>query len=209
MTDEKEKLIRDADLLAELASYDKGHRVGRAGLRSVFVLQLIERQQERDKRKAELEAMPREKRRRAIIPKLLKPSPPSFLDVRHIHSVLALCGLPYDRQPLDMRDFERKQGNMAIDVQAGFLRDPNGEQDFAAAPIRAEARLILMHLCSEAIRQKSPTIEIADTFTAFVRDMGFPDSGGKKGPLTAFKEHSTHLPPAPSASARGRVNAHA
>ena len=54
-------------------------------------------------------------------------------------------------------------------------------------------RIILMHLCSEAVRQKSATIDIADTFTGFVRDLGFPDSGGKKGPLTAFKEQLNAL----------------
>ena len=118
---------------------------------------------------------------------------PSKQDLRHIHSVLAICGLPYDRLPLGQRDFERKQGNMALDVTAGFLRDPNGEKIIQPVPFGPKARLILMHLCSEAIRQKSPTIEIADTLTGFVRDMGFPDSGGRKGPLTAFKEQLNAL----------------
>ena len=107
--------------------------------------------------------------------------------------MLAICGLPYDRLPLGQRDFERKQGNMALDVAAGFLRDPNGEKTMQPVPFGPKARLILMHLCSEAIRQKSPTIEIADTLTGFVRDMGFPKSGGKKGPLTAFKEQLNAL----------------
>ncbi|NKL08485.1 hypothetical protein GFL39_26895 [Rhizobium leguminosarum bv. viciae] len=60
-------------------------------------------------------------------------------------------------------------------------------------PFGPKARLVLMHLCSEAVRHKSPTIEIADNLTTFVRDMGFTDSGGKKGSLTAFKEQLNAL----------------
>ena len=77
---------------------------------------------------------------------------------------------------------------MALDVPAGFLRDPSGEKIPQPIPFGPKARLILMHLCSESILQKSLTIEIAETLTSFVRDMGFPDSGVKKGPLSAFKE---------------------
>lgn len=113
--------------------------------------------------------------------------------MRHIHSVLAICGLPYRRLPPQVRDFERRQGNMALDVSAGFLRDPDGNKLLQPVPFGPKARLILMHLCSEAVRQKSSTIDIAETFTAFVRDLGFPDSGGKRGPLTAFKEQLNAL----------------
>lgn len=118
---------------------------------------------------------------------------PQAEDLRHLHSVLAICGLPYDRMPLDVREYSREQGNMGIDVTAGSLRGPDGSKVLQPLPFGPKARLILMHLCSEAIRQQSPTIEIADTFTAFVREMGFSDSGGKKGPLTAFREQLNAL----------------
>ena len=42
----------------------------------------------------------------------------------------------------------------------------------------------MMHLCSEAVRQKSATIAIADNLTAFMRDMGFPATGGRRGRCT-------------------------
>lgn len=144
-------------------------------------------------RAGQLAAMPRESRRRAIVREVFENQAPSLQDVRHIHSVLAICGMPYDRLPVSERDYGCQHGNMAVDVQAGFLRGPNGDKIYQPVPFGPKARLILIHLCSEAIRQKSPTIEIAETFTAFVRDMGFPDSGGKKGPLNAFKEQLNAL----------------
>ncbi|MBT3071442.1 hypothetical protein KKP04_11260 [Rhodomicrobium sp. Az07] len=175
--------IRDQDLLAEL------ERQRTSPVLEVIVRQLEQKQARRD----ELAALPRDQRRRVVTAGALELSEPSKQDLRHIHSVLAICGLPYDRLPIEQREFERKQGNMALDVTAGFLRDPNGEKIHQPVPFGPKARLILMHLCSEAIRQKSPTIEIADTLTGFVRDMGFPKSGGKKGPLTAFKEQLNAL----------------
>lgn len=175
--------IRDADLIAELEAAR-----GTFGF-DFKVRALADQQRERDR----LAALGREQRRRAIVRRDLEETKPALDDMRHIHSVLAICGLPYRRLPPDVRDFERKQGNMALDVSAGFLRDPDGNKILQPVPFGPKARLILMHLCSEAIRQKSATIDIADTFTGFVRDVGFPDSGGKRGPLTAFKEQLNAL----------------
>jgi hypothetical protein len=187
-------LIRDPDLREKAEKVERG--LGYDSLIRIYIAE----QQKRDKaaeaqkeRESALAALPREKRRRAVIREVMESSPPTPVDVRHIHSVLALCGLPYDRQPLEMREFERIQGNMAIDITAGFLRDPNGNKILQPLPFGPKARLILMHLCSEAVRQKSAKIEIAESLTGFVRDMGFSDSGGKKGPMTAFKRQLNAL----------------
>lgn len=138
-------------------------------------------------RRNELKTLSRDKRRRISVRNALEQEQPSRQDLRHIHSVLAICGLPYKQLPLSVREYERRQGNMALDVTAGFLRDPHGNKVIQPVPYGPKARLILMHLCSEAIRQKSATIDIAETFTGFVRDMDFADNGGRGGALTAFK----------------------
>lgn len=187
--------IRDADLRQQLDRLR--HRNMMPSLLALEVRLLEEEQERRDEasaqREAELNALPREARRRAEVRDHFLSGTPSQDDIRHLHSVLAICGLPYERQPLDVREYSREQGNMAIDVMAGSLRGPDGTKMQQPLPFGPKARLILMHLCSEAIRQKSPTIEIAETFTAFVRDMGFSDSGGRKGPLTAFREQLNAL----------------
>lgn len=175
--------IRDADLVAELEAAR-----GAAGF--VFTRMRLEHQQaERDR----LAAMPLAKRRRTQIAAAITDTDPTLRDMRVLHSVLAVCGLPYERLPNAQRDFARKQGNMALDVTAGILRDPHGNAMLQPVPFGPKARLVLMHLCSEAITQKTATIEIAESFTGFVRDMGFSDSGGKRGPLHAFKEQLNAL----------------
>ena len=188
-------LIRDADLREALERNRRRNLMPK--MMALEIQLLIEEQAKRDQasvsRKAELQVMPRDRRRRAQVHDHFLNEEPQPEDLRHLHSVLAICGLPYDRLPLDVREYSREQGNMAIDVTAGSIRGPNGSKTLQPLPFGPKARLILMHLCSEAIRQQSPTIEIADTFTAFVREMGFSDSGGKKGPLTAFREQLNAL----------------
>lgn len=196
MADVDTSNVRDADLLAEL---EAARRNGGIGFE--FLARMIVTKQERRDAEAKtaaeksiaLAAMPREKRRRVVVREALEASPPDRADIRHMHSVLAVLGLPYERLPLDVREFTRAQGNMSLNVRAGKIMTPNGEWKTQPLPFGPKARLIVMHLCSEAIRTKSPTIELADTFTAFVQEMGFSKSGGERGPLTAFREQLNAL----------------
>lgn len=175
--------IRDADLLAELEA-------ARDTTGFVFTRMRLEQQQtERDR----LAAMGTMQRRRAVVRRDLEYRPATLKDLRHIHSVLAICGLPYRRLPIEVRDFERKQGNMALDVSAGSLRNDKGENIPQPLPFGPKSRLILMHLCSQAVQTKSPTIDLNESFTGFVRELGFNDSGGPRGALTAFKQQLNAL----------------
>lgn len=176
--------VRDADLLAELDA-------SRGSPGFEFKRKALAIQQSHRDRTA---ALAPGARRRDAARKALEAAPAELDHLRHIHSVLAMCGLPYTRQPLDVREFERRQGRMSLVVEAGKLRNPvTGDREAQALPFGPKARLLLMHLCSEAIRQKGPTIEIADSLTGFIRDMGFPVTGGKKGTLNAFKEQINAL----------------
>jgi hypothetical protein len=176
--------IRDADLLVELEQAR-----GTAGFefkRKALML----RQADRDR----AAALSPGARRRDAARRALEAAPSAADDLRHIHSVLAMCGLPYTRQPLDVREHERRQGRMSLVVEAGKLRNPvTGDREPQPLPFGPKARLLLIHLCSEAVRQKTATIEIADSLTAFIRDMGFPVTGGQRGTLHAFKEQINAL----------------
>jgi len=72
---------------------------------------------------------------------------------------------------------------MSLLIQAGELTGKDQQWVQQPLPFGPKARLIMIYLCSEAIRQKNPTIEIADSLSGFIRDMGFPVTGGKKGTL--------------------------
>jgi Plasmid encoded RepA protein len=167
----------DTDLQAELDA-------ARSGFTYEFTARAIaEKQRQRDK----LAAMPRDTRRRALVRQSFEEVLPTAEDLRHIHSVLAICSLPYSRQAPDVRRFERRQGRMSLVLEAGELQSPDGAWVPQPLPYGSRARLLLLHLCSEAIRQNSPTIDIEDSLSAFIRSMGYEVTGGKNGSITAFK----------------------
>ena len=110
--------IRDADLIDELEA-------ARGTSAYEFTrIRLTARQSERDR----LAILTPNQRRRSATRSAFEAAPPTTDDLRHVHSVLAICGLPYKRMPIDVRMFERRQGNMALDVSAGQLRDDRGER---------------------------------------------------------------------------------
>lgn len=187
-------LIVDADLRKQLA-YHRNRNI-QPGMLNLEIDLLIEEQVKRNElaasRAAEIAALPPGARRRAKSKDALELGS-DRQDLRHIHSVLALCGLPYSRQPIEEREYRSKQGNMRLIVNAGELMGPDGEFVKQPLPYGSRARLLLLHLCSEAIRQKSPTINIDDSLTAFIKKMGFDANGGPRGNLTAFKQQVNAL----------------
>lgn len=176
--------IRDADLLERVAaSHGLVHDIVRR--------QCVEEQLRRNS----LAAMPIGSRRRmATRHELTEKGGAARDNLRHIHSVLALCSLPYTRQPMHVREWTRTQGKMKLSITAGKLASPtDGSWIDQPLPFGSRARLLLLHTCSEAIRQNSPTIEIEDTLTGFIRAMGFPVTGGKNGTLNSFKQQINAL----------------
>lgn len=170
-------LVRDADLLRRMDE-----------ARGTFVFDVVARSCEREQAERDrIAALPRDARRRAATRAMLEQGAASREDLRHIHSVLALCSLPYTRQPIEKREWQRDVGRMSLIIEAGKLQSPSGEWILQPLPFGSRARLLLLHLCSEAVRQKSAEIEIEDSLTGFIRAMGFPVTGGKNGTLQSFK----------------------
>ena len=92
------------------------------------------------------------------------------------HAVLCGLGLPYRRLPDDQRVFERSQGGMTLRIEAGVYPTANGFKEIGI-PYGPRARLLLLHLCSQAVMKQSPVVEVADSFTAFARSLGLATTG--------------------------------
>ena len=117
---------------------------------------------------------------------------PDANEMAFLHTVLAQCGLPY-RNP-KTRDYIRQNGRASLIVSAGYLLDSEIRQPvLQGVPYGAKPRLLMIHLCTEAIRSQSPVIPIADSMSAFMRDLGLKVSGGKKGSIGTFKEQLNRL----------------
>lgn len=189
-----EELALDADLAEQLEAA-RGKFLFDTQRRVILAMQRernVTRAAEADKQ-AKRAAMPRDTRKRAEIREVFENEGPSPENLRFMHSVLAICGLPYRQLPEGVHEFERTQGRMGLVVTAGKLRAPDGTRIQQPVPYGPKARLLLAHLTTQAILTQSPEIELADTLTGFLRDLGFPATGGKAGTLHAFKNQLSAL----------------
>jgi hypothetical protein len=99
-------------------------------------------------------------------------------DVTFQHSILCQTSLPYRDPGPDVRRWERKQGDAVLEIEAGRALHPGlGKFVDVSLPFGPKARMILMHLNAEAIRTKSPQVEVGDSLTHFVRRLGIAPKG--------------------------------
>ena len=108
------------------------------------------------------------------------------------HTCLAQTCLPHRRPPDSVRRWQRDQGRAHLLIVAGEAWHER-EQCFLeiGLPYGPKARLILMHLNSEALRQDSPVIEVESSLTAFVRRIQDRPPTGPE--IRAYKEQLTRL----------------
>jgi hypothetical protein len=110
--------------------------------------------------------------------RLLEPCPEHEFEICFQHSVFCQTGLPYRDPGDDVQLWKRKQGNAALEIEAGRIPDPaSGEHINVGLPWGAKPRLILAHLNAEALRQGSPDIEIESSLSAFVKRIRGFDGG--------------------------------
>lgn len=108
------------------------------------------------------------------------------------HSVLCQTCLPYRDPGDDVRLWSRKNGHARLELQAGRAFD-GSRDDFidVGLPFGPKPRLVLYHLNAEALRTQSPTIELEDSLTAFVKRTLGLDPGGRN--IRTVKDQLTRL----------------
>jgi hypothetical protein len=100
-------------------------------------------------------------------------------DIAFNHSLLCQVNLPY-RNPGDaVREYERTTGKVSLHLQAGAVLTPGHRRGWrkVGLPYGPRARLLLLHLCSLAVKQQSPVVETEASFTAFCRSLGIATNG--------------------------------
>lgn len=97
------------------------------------------------------------------------PEEPEFL-----HAVLCQLGLP--RSETKARVFERNTGGASLRIEAGSWYDGARYQEMPL-PYGTRPRLVLFHLCSEAIRRKSREVEVERSASAFLERIGISKGG--------------------------------
>jgi hypothetical protein len=95
-----------------------------------------------------------------------------------LHTVLCQAGLPH-QNPGEAREWERRQGDALLRIEAGSIMDHPRKSAFRpiGLPFGERARLVLIHLTGEALRSGSPVVELEDSLTAYVRELGIATTG--------------------------------
>jgi hypothetical protein len=108
------------------------------------------------------------------------------------HTVLCQTCLPFRDPGERVRLWSRKNGRVHLEIQAGRAFDGRCE-DFIdlGLPYGPKPRLVLYHLNAEALRTQSPTIELEDSLTAFVKRTLGLDTGGRN--IRTVKDQLTRL----------------
>lgn len=178
----------DPDLAQRLDALAPGR------MRDILARSLVEEQRERNASAARQAAMSPVARRIDRTREAIAARPLADADRHHIHSVIALCGLPYRRPKDDHQDVVREYGRSSLVVQPGYLKDPyTGAMVRQGVPYGPKARLLMLHICTMAVRQNTPTIDLGDSMSAFIRDLGFAVTGGRRGTITQFKEQLNRI----------------
>ena len=110
----------------------------------------------------------------------------------YLHSTLCQIGFPRNRT--DARLFERVNGDVRLVIEAGWVAQPGGKRKDLPLPYGTRPRLILVHLCSEAVRRNTPTVNVGKSARQFLLTLGINESsGGKNGSYTHFRKHMEAL----------------
>lgn len=108
-------------------------------------------------------------------------------DPQFLHSLFCQLGLP--RRPITERIFERASGNASLLIEAGrWFTGLHWEPQ--PLPYGTRPRLVLINICSEAVRTKSPVVDVGESVRAFLRRLGI-DCGGQS--MANFKRQMIAL----------------
>jgi hypothetical protein len=86
--------------------------------------------------------------------------------------MLGLCCLPYRKLPKGEQEqvYIKSYRQGSIVVQPGYLIDPKtGKPINQGLPYGPKARLLLLHICTRALQQKSATVTMDETLTGFIQ----------------------------------------
>src|SRR5947208_15680734 len=106
----------------------------------------------------------------------IRSTPPDRIDF--LHSIQCQCGIPYKNPGDGVLEWDRKQGNASLRIEAGSAIDPRtGDFVRLGLPYGEKPRLVLIHLATEAVRTRSPVVDVEESMTAFARSLGLETNG--------------------------------
>ena len=108
--------------------------------------------------------------------------------------IWAQLSLPYrDPDPTGrLTDWERRNGSLTLTITPAVIREPGGQRR-RGFPYGVIPRYVLAWMATEAVRTKSPTLEVGGSLSEFMRKLGMTATGGRNGSITRTTEQMRRL----------------
>lgn len=109
----------------------------------------------------------------AIQERLVEPFPEAenVQEILFQHSVLCQTCLPYRNPGPDVRNWNRQNGYVFMEISSGRAIDPETKQWMdVGIPFGPKSRLVLYHLNSFAVKHQTRMVEVENSLTAFVKE---------------------------------------
>lgn len=120
---------------------------------------------------------------------LVEATKPSYL-----HSALCATSLPIRKPKDDTKPIIRVAGEHHLMMTPRPYLDKEGKPVFAGVPYGSIARLILIFMMSEAVKNQNPRIYLGQSLRHWMARLGYQNfSGGPRGTYTAFKDQALRL----------------
>ncbi len=101
---------------------------------------------------------------------------PESRDIVYNHTAFCQTSLPY-RNPGSVTRILRRNGQISVAFNAGYLMNSSGDGCLMGLPYGPRARLVLIHLMTQAVLTKSPRVELENSLTGFAKKLGLASSG--------------------------------
>lgn len=112
----------------------------------------------------------------------------------YLHSALCALSLPTSKPDDEYAKIVRKDELLTLTIRPKPIDKRDGTEHKVGVPYGPIARLILIHIISEAVKNKSRRVYVGRSFRGFMRRLGYKSfGGGQGGSMTRFKEQLLRL----------------
>lgn len=120
---------------------------------------------------------------------------PDDADIGFLARHLVQVTLPH-RSPGNIPEWYRRNGLVTLSIRPGFMdHRVTGERICVGYPFGQIPRLLLFWIATEAVRTRSPLLELGATLNDFMRDIGLDPNtgGGKRGDAKRLRDQMDRL----------------
>jgi hypothetical protein len=118
---------------------------------------------------------------------------PNSYEIAFMARSLVQATLPHS-DPGDVPIWGRTNGNLILTIKPDWELDTKtGKPRSIGIPYGTIPRLLLFWITTEAVRTKSRRIELGDSLSAFMRELGLVPTGGRYGSISRLREQMNRL----------------